>query len=236
MAEDRQVVFNDPRKEDRMYLEAIKNLRTNLQFAGVNIKNILVTSCFPNEGKSDITMQLVRELGNINKKVILVDADIRKSTFVSRYQIDKPIKGLSHYLSGLAQEEEIIYTTNYKNMDMIFAGALAPNPSELLEEELMAKLLSDLREKYDYVIIDTSPVSTMSDALIIAKWCDGALLVIESGKVSYRVVQRAKEQILKTGCKILGAILNKVNIKNDRYYGYYEKNGYYKNDDNNGEN
>ena len=218
----------DPRKTDYMYEEAIKTLRTNIQFAGRNVKCILLTSCFPNEGKSDVIFQLAREIGNMGKKVVLVDADIRKSTFASRYRIGRPVKGLSHYLCGTKEAEEICYSTNYDNMDIIFAGSMVPNPSELLEETALADLIQYLRERYDYILIDTPPVVDMADAAIVAKWCDGAILVIEDGRVSYRIAQKAKKKLAQTGCKILGAVLNKVDVKKDRYYGHYGSfGGYY---------
>ena len=221
---DQIVKMNDPRKTDHFYEEAIKTLRTNIQFTGRNIKCILITSCFPNEGKSDIAFQLAREIGNIGKRVVLVDADIRKSTFASRYRIGRPVKGLSHYLCGTMEAERICYQTNYDNVDIIFAGSLVPNPSELLEEPALEELIKYLRDQYDYILIDTPPIASMADASIVAKWCDGAILVIEDGRVSYRIAQKAKKQITQTGCKILGAVLNKVDTKKDRYYGRY---GYY---------
>ena len=143
------VKMNDPRKTDHFYEEAIKNLRTNIQFTGRNVKCLLFTSCFPNEGKSDVTFQLARELGNIGKKVVLLDADIRKSTFASRYKIGHPVKGLSHYLCGAMEAESICYQTNYENLDIIFAGSLVPNPAELLEEPALEELIAYLRERYD---------------------------------------------------------------------------------------
>ncbi len=218
------VKMNDPRKADRSYQEAIKMLRTNLQFTGRNIKCILLTSCFPNEGKSDIAFQLAREIGQIGKKVIIVDADIRKSAFASRYRIGHPVKGLSHYLCGAMDMDSICYQTNFENVDIIFAGSTVPNPSELLEEPAFEEMIATLRGKYDYILVDTPPISGMTDAAVVAKWCDGAVLVIEAGRVSYRLAQKAQKQITQTGCKILGAVLNKVDIKRDSYYGKY---GYY---------
>ena len=216
--------MNDPRKTDFMYEEAIKTLRTNIQFTGRNVKCILLTSCFPNEGKSDIAFQLAKEIGNIGKRVILVDADIRKSTFVSRYRIGRPVKGLSHYLCGTLEADGICYQTNYDNVDIIFAGSMVPNPSELLEEPALEELIQYLREQYDYILIDTPPIADMADAAIVAKWCDGAIMIIEDRRVSYRIAQKAKKKIVQTGCKFLGAVLNKVDMKKDRYYG---KNGSY---------
>ncbi|MBO4337529.1 MAG: CpsD/CapB family tyrosine-protein kinase [Lachnospiraceae bacterium] len=223
-----KVVMTDIRKEDRMYQESIKNLRTSLLFSGVNTKVILMTSSFPNEGKSDVSFQLSRELGNISKKVLFLDADIRKSTMVTRYSVEGKIKGLSHYLSGQAGLDEVICETNYENVDIVFAGSLVPNPTELLETDLMRELLEKMRDQYDYVIIDTPPLASMSDSLIVGKWCDGAIIVIEAGRVSYRIAQRVKQKLVDSGCKVLGAVLNKIDTTDYHYYGYYgKKYGYY---------
>ena len=218
---EQKVKMNDSRKTDFMYEEAIKTLRTNIQFAGRNVKCIVLTSCFPNEGKSDIAFQLAKEIGNIGKRVILVDADIRKSTFASRYRIGRPVKGLSHYLCGTLEVDDVCYQTNYDNVDIIFAGSMVPNPSELLEEPALEELIQYLRGQYDYILFDTPPIADMADAAIVAKWCDGAILVIEDRRVSYRIAQKAKKKLVQTGCKFLGAVLNKVEVKKDRYYGSY---------------
>lgn len=223
---EQKVVLTDIRKKDYFYEEAIKTLRTNIQFTGKNVKTIMFTSCFPNEGKSDVTFQLCQEIGNMGKRVLLIDADIRKSAYVSRYRIKQKVNGLSQYLSGQLAKEFLIYQTNFLNVDIIFAGPMAPNPSELLEEEAFRELLAEVRTHYDYIIIDTPPVGSVIDAAIIAKESDGAVLVIESERVSYKVAQKAMEQLEKTGCKILGAVLNKVNIEKNKYYGKYDY--YYK--------
>lgn len=220
---EQAVIMNDPRKTDYFYEEAIKTLRTNIQFAGIEIRTIAVTSCYPNEGKSDITFQLAREIGKMGKKVLVIDADIRKSTYLSRYSVKQKIEGLSQYLSGQVQCETIIYQTNFENVDMIFSGPTAPNPSELLEQDAFTALVRSARESYDYVLIDTPPIGSIIDAAIIAKQCDGAFLVIESELVSYRVAVKAKEQLAMSGCRILGAVLNKVDTKKDRYYSKYSQ-------------
>lgn len=219
---ERKIELIDPRKLDYFYEEALKTLRTNIQYIGKDIKSILFTSCFPNEGKSDVTMQLARELGNMNKKVIFVDTDIRKSALLSRYQVQKDVYGLSHFLSGQVNAGKIVYSTNYSNLDIIVSGPVAPNPSELLEEKLFGTLIEALKVKYDYVLLDTPPIRSVTDAAVVAKRCDGAVLVIESEAVSYRTVQKAKEQLEKTDCRILGAVLNKVDTKRDKYYSKYD--------------
>lgn len=218
------IILTDPKKPNYFYEEAVKTLRTNIQFGGRGIQSIVLTSCFPNEGKSDIVMQLAREFGNMGKKVLLLDADIRKSALASRYQVTQTVRGLSQYLSGQTTFPAIIYQTNFQNLDVIFSGPSAPNPSELLEDEAFGELLREMKCHYDYILIDTPPINGIIDAAVIAKQCDGAILVIESELVSYKVAQKAKNQLEKSGCRILGAVLNKVNQEQDKYYSKY---GYY---------
>lgn len=225
-----KVTLKDPKKSDYFYEEAMKILRTNVLFSSKEVKVILLTSCYPNEGKSDIAFHLAAEMGNAGKKVLLLDADIRKSTYIRRYSVNQNIQGLSQYLSGQVDRQWITYHTNFQNLDMIFAGPLAPNPSELLGDRSFGELLEEKRQEYDYIFIDTPPVGTMIDAAVVAEKCDGAILVIESDLVSYKVAQKVKEQLERSGCKILGAVLNKVDVKKDKYYSsYYSHYGnYYK--------
>ncbi len=223
---ERKVVLTDPRKHDYFYDEASKTLRTNIRFTGVDTKTIVITSCFPNEGKSDVLFQLALEIGNMGKRVLVVDADIRNSRYVTRFQVGQSIRGLSEYLSGQVGGAEIIYTTNFPGMDIIFSGPVAPNPSELLEQRAFALLLETMREKYDYILVDTPPIGNLSDAAIVAKQCDAAILVIENERVSRSVAIKAKEQLEMSGCRLMGAVLNKVDVRSDRYYSKYS--GYYK--------
>lgn len=226
-----KIIMTDPKTEDYFYEEAIKTLRTNIQFAGMDIKTITVTSCYPNEGKSDIAFQLAKEIGNMNKKVLFVDADIRKSSMMNRYQVKSRVSGLSQYLSGQVGRNEIFYNTNFPNLDIVFSGPMAPNPSELLEQESFEALMQFERSFYDYVIVDTPPIGSLIDAAVVAKQCDGAILVIESGAVSRKVAEKAKDQLEKSGCRVLGAVLNKVDMRRDRYYSKYSSkySNYYSN-------
>lgn len=219
-----EVVLIDPKTSNYFYEEALKTLRTNILFGGRNIQSIVLTSCFPNEGKSDVVMQLAREFGKMGKRVLLIDADIRKSALANRYQVKQSIKGLSQYLTGQAELSEICYQTNFPNMDIIFSGPTSPNPSELLADDAFGALLRQMKLCYDYILVDTPPVNGIIDAAVAAQKCDGVILVIESKLVSYRIAQKAKYQLEKTGCRILGAVLNKVDQEQDRYYSKY---GYY---------
>ena len=106
-------------------------------------------------------------------------------------------------------------------MDIIFSGPYSPNPAELLEEDLCVKMFEALRSLYDYIIVDTPPMADLIDGAIIARHCDGAVIVIESEAISYRLEQRIKKQLEKSGCRILGAVLNKADISGSAYYGKY---------------
>lgn len=204
---------------DDNYNEAIKTLRTNIQFCGSNVRTVLFTSAIPDEGKSELTFETARSLGQIGKKVLLIDADIRKSVLASRCHIKEEPDGLSQYLSGQKSVEEVIYDTDIENLSIVFPGPYAPNPSELLEEDKFAKLLEYARQYFDYILIDTPPMANLIDGAIVARNCDGAIMVIESGAISYRLEQKVKRQLEKSGCRILGAVLNKVDEHTEVYYG-----------------
>ena len=229
--------LTDRRKPDYFYSESIKTLRTNIQLSGQSIKTILITSCYPNEGKSDIALSLAQELGSIGKKVLLLDADIRKTAYVGRLVVQDEVKGLSQLLSGQAGLQDIIYNTNFPNMDIIFGGPSAPNPSGLLSENIFKILIKELKDYYNYILIDTPPIGTVIDAAVIGRCCDGAVFLIQPGNVRYRDAQKAFAQLEKSGCRILGAVLNKIDTSGDKYYSsYYKHYGeYYRRDEDDSE-
>lgn len=209
--------------------EAYKTLRSNIQFCGSDIKVIGVTSCAPNEGKSSVLLNLAVTLAEADKKVIFIDGDLRNSVILGRYQISQSVTGLSYFLSGIYMTDEVIYQSNIENLDMIFSGPVPPNPSELFSNQRFSDLISELREMYDYIVIDTPPLGSVIDSAVISKVCDGMIMVIEANAISYKFAQRVKEQLDKTGCKVLGAVLNKVDFHRNsymsKYYGkYYGKN------------
>ena len=201
--------------------EAYKNLRTNIQLCGADVKVIMVTSAAPNEGKSSVSFNLAVSLSETGKKVIFIDADLRKSVLVGRYKINKSVKGLTHFLSGICKFEEVMYATNSENLYTVFSGPVPPNPAELLSNKTFKLLVKTLRETYDYIIIDTPPLGNVIDGAIVAQECDGAVFVMAANTVSYKFIQTAITQLKKTGCKILGAVLNKVDMSENGYYGKY---------------
>lgn len=220
-----KVNFEKKKELDFKTNEAYKTLRTNISFSGDDIRVIALTSSVPNEGKSAVSFNLADSLAEDGKKVLYIDADIRKSVTIARYGVDIETKGLTHYLSGQSNLQDIIYETNVENFSIIFTGQAAPNPSELLGNDRFKKLIASAREEYEYVVIDCPPLGSVIDAAIVAKECDGAIIVIETDNASYKIVQRVKKQLEQSGCRILGAVLNKVEMGGKGYYGK----GYYGN-------
>ena len=217
-----EIFFNiDETEKGFLYEKSMRMLRTNLQFSGGNLRVILFTSSIQDEGKSETSFQLAISFAKLDKKVLYVDADMRKSVFTTRYQIKENVQGLSQYLSG-QNTEDIVYKTNIKNMDVVFAGPYAPNPAELLYENKLDEFIKKQRLQYDYIIIDAPPLANIVDAAVIGRCVDGAVIVVKSATVSQRMVKRVKDQLEKVNCKIIGAVLNGVEMKKNSYhYKYY---------------
>lgn len=219
--------LNETKKFNYSIREAFKTLRTNFLFCGDDIKTVLITSCVKNEGKSTISIELSKSLSLSEKKVLLIDADLRKSVFATRYTTTEgDVLGLSEYLSGQAEYDDIVYTTQSENLSMIFAGAVPPNPVELLGSAKFKELVLNAREVYDYVIIDAAPLGAVIDASAISAFVDGAILVVTANEISYRFAQDVKVQLEKSNCKVLGAILNRIPMKAGSYYNNYYKKYY----------
>lgn len=209
--------------------EAYKLLRTNLFFCGRDKKVVAVTSCTSNEGKSTVSLNLALSLVEAGKRVILVDADLRNSTLLGKIRLTGEKYGLAYYLSDMVTFDQAICSTEYDNLDMILTGSFPPNPAELLSSKTFKNMLDQLRQIYDYVIVDTPPVGSVIDGAIIAESCDGLILVIEANAIRYRFAQRVKEQLEKTSCPILGVILTKVDAGMQGFgrYGQYGRYGKY---------
>lgn len=216
-----QIKFRKRDKLDFKASEAFKTLRTNILFCGSDIKVICLTSSTPNEGKTSVSMQLATSFAEAGKRVLFVDADIRKSVIVGRYKVQGELLGLTHYMTGQKGLEEVIYATEQEELDIIFAGPVAPNPTELLGGEEFKELIESERDNYDYIIIDAPPLGSVIDAAIIAKHVDGAIIVVESCAISYKLAQSVKSQLEKSECRILGVVLNKMDLEKNGYYGSY---------------
>ena len=206
-------------------IESLRALKTNIQFCGDDKKVLLFTSAIPNEGKSTVVMDLARSLTDSKKSVLIIDADIRKSVLIGRLRAKvingKEIYGLSHLLSGQKKMSDIIYATEKTGMFIAFAGPSVPNPTEMLEKRYFKELIEFARDQFDYVLIDCPPMGAAIDSAVIAKHCDGAIIVVSQGTVSSRNIANVKKQLENSGVPILGAVLNKVHMKKNSYYGHY---------------
>lgn len=199
--------------------EAYKTLRTNLQFCGQDIRVVAITSCHENEGKTTVTLNLARSLAELGKRVLVIDADMRKSVIAGRHTNVKNPIGLSEVLTGMAALDDSIYTTSRPEVHMIFSGKYPPNPVELLSGKYFTALINGTRKIYDYVLIDTPPLGQVIDAAVVAANCDGVILVMSDNTVRSKQAQEVVGQLRKTDTKILGVVRNNANTKNKPYYG-----------------
>lgn len=219
-----KVNFNTCSSKDFLTSESFKTLRTNILFCGSDIKTIVLTSSRENEGKSIISAEIAKSMAEINKKTLLIDADMRKSVMLRRNITMQNFYGLSEFLSAQVELDNVLYNTQDPMFDVIFSGHFPPNPVELLSSDRFNKLIRDAREAYSYVIIDSPPLGSVIDSAVIATQCDGAIMVITPGKITVKEGADVKAQLEKSGCKILGAVLNDVDGKNTKHNKKYYKN------------
>ncbi len=218
------IVNNNPKSS---FSESIKTVRTNLQFSLVNsnVKVILLTSPEPGDGKSFVSANLAVAFTQENKKVLLIDADLRKGRQhkIFRVHNDKS-KGYSNLILSPKDTDTIndfIVHTEIKNLDLLPNGAVPPNPSELLLSTNNKELMDKLRTMYDIIILDCAPVLGLNDALVMTKVSDVNAVVVTKRKTKIESLEEVKKNFEKVNAKIDGVILNKVKNKDISYYGYY---------------
>lgn len=203
--------------------EAYKSLRTNILFtmpATENGKVILITSASPGEGKTTTSTNLSITFAQLGAKVILIDADLRASRLI-RYLGLRHSDGLSNLLCGLSTFEKAVLKDVRPNLDVLCAGKTPPNPAELLASPSFTALIDGLRERYDYIIIDSPPVAAITDAAIMTKSCDGAIVVIHEEQTTYDWLDDAVDALRRTGVHILGLINVGIQHAKGSYgYGY----------------
>lgn len=221
------ITLNLPGENDYFTEEAYKVLRTNLQFCGQDIKVIVITSYTENEGKSTIALHIGKSFAELGKKVLVIDADMRKSVIAGRNTTAKNPSGLSEVLTGMKPLSECLYPVKDTKMSVLFAGQYPPHPVELLSGKYFNTLLAESRKVFDYIIIDTPPLGRVIDAAVVAEKSDGAILVLGNSKVHYKDAQELVETIKKSGCRMLGVVRNNRKKTNRKYYAQK----YYKSDD-----
>ena len=207
-----QQKLNSVKKAEEYY----NALRTNIQLSGNNLKVIAVTSVDPSEGKSTTSTNIAWAFARAGYKTLLIDADIRNSVMSGVFKSREKITGLTDYLAGTQDLSNGLCETNVENLFMIQSGAISPNP--YVTDEVFEEF-----KYFDYIIVDTAPIGVVIDAAIIVQKCDASILVTEAGVAKRREVQKAKSQLEQTGMPFLGVVLNKFNIKREKYgsYGSY---------------
>ena len=218
------------------YTEAMNSLATNLSFCGDHLHTLLITSRYAYEGKSFVSMNLMRTLASLGKRVVLLDADLRRSKMMSLYRIRFSTErnmGLAHYLAGMCEMQDIVYETNLPNAYLIPIGREVGSSLQLLSSKRLPELIERLRASFDMVLVDTPPAGMIVDALEIAKHCDGTLMVVRYNRGRKQDLVELVESINKTGCPVIGNVLNQVDFRSftsrthyyrsERYSSYYKR-------------
>lgn len=222
--------------------EAYNTLRTNIQFCGIvnKIKTITITSCNPGEGKTTVSINLAISMAKAGLKTLLVDTDLRKPNIAKVLGINEAnqVNGITDFISGESEIDDIIYTTHLKNFFVIPCGTIPPNPAELLSTEKFSQFIEEVKDnffkaakgQFDIIIFDSPPLGSVIDAAVLAAKSDGTLLVIKSKSVDYKAAQQVKDQLEKVKAHLLGVVLNRMQKRDYGYYYNYYYGYYYGND------
>ena len=210
-------------KDNNMINESYREIRTYLTIND-EMKTILVTSAEMNEGKTTTICNLAKCFGELDDiKVILIDCDFKKRGVSRKLEISNPF-GVSDIVFGNKKLDECIQKV--EDIDVLPSGGVPNNTSMLLNSKVMKNLVSELREKYDYVFIDSPPICRLNDACIIAQYVDGTVLVNASKEIDSKVAKLTLEKLKKVGANIIGVVLNKFRSEQYNYYSYYSYYGY----------
>ncbi|WP_160725758.1 CpsD/CapB family tyrosine-protein kinase [Bacillus sp. USDA818B3_A] len=202
--------------------EQYRTIRTNIQFSSVDqeIRSIMVTSAGPGEGKSTTIANLAVVFAQQGKKVLLIDADLRKPTVHYTFNQTNTF-GLTTVLTKQMTLEKVIVDTEEKNLFVLTSGPIPPNPAELLSSKAMEQFFQEALEVFDIILFDTPPLLAVTDAQILANKCEGTILVVSSGKTESDQAVKAKEMLDAAQGKLLGVVLNNKKLQNANYYYYY---------------
>ncbi|MGL5416273.1 MAG: CpsD/CapB family tyrosine-protein kinase [Clostridium sp.] len=212
------IVEKDPKS---VAAESYRMLRTNIKYSSFDkdVKKVLFTSSIPGEGKSTTASNVALAFAQEEKKVILIDCDLRKSNVHKVFNISNR-KGLTDALLSKGSMDMFIVKHN-DYLDILPAGVVPPNPSEMLSSKAMEHLLAELEQIYDVIIIDSPPVKAVTDAQILSRLVDGVVLVVRTGFAKKESVKETKKELEKVGGKIIGIALNRVEDAKGKYYYYY---------------
>jgi capsular exopolysaccharide synthesis family protein len=211
--------------------EAYRRLRTSvlLSSPGHAPRTLVVTSCVPSEGKSTTAINLAVSLSQTGARVLVIDGDMRRPTVHSSFGIENR-GGLSNILSNDLSNVEtlaLVQKENLSGLYLLTSGPIPPNPAELVGSGQMRKLLTELESTFDHIVIDTPPIASFTDGVLLASIADGVILVVHANECSRKVIQRAQQSLQEVRARILGVVLNRVHIRSSDYTDYYYH-AYYK--------
>jgi capsular exopolysaccharide synthesis family protein len=202
--------------------EQYRTIRTNVQFSSIDkeLKTLMITSSGPGEGKSTTAANLAVVFAQLGKKVLLVDADLRKPTVHRSFGVNN-LFGFTTVLTKQATLASAVLDTEEKDLYILTSGPVPPNPAELLSSKSMEQFMEEAKEQFDYVIFDTPPLLAVADPQILANKVDGSIYVVYSGKTQIDQAKKAKELLENAQSKLVGVVLNHKEVKNNEYYYYY---------------
>jgi len=210
------------------FAEAFRALRTSLllSVAGREPQVILLTSATPSEGKTTVAMNLACVLAQRDVRVLLIDADLRRPTVHHRFNINGKV-GLSSVLTGsVALQQAVQQVQEVPKLDILVSGPVPPFPTEMLASEAMNRLLAECRDLYTHIVLDSPPLLSITDSVVLAHDADAVVLVVRQGKANKHAVRRARDLLLRAGTRITGTVLNAVDLNSPEYYAYYGYSGY----------
>lgn len=213
-----------PKNTRAPFAEAYRALRTNIQFLikDKNMKSIVITSAMPGEGKTVTVANLSMVLAQSGSRVLLVDADLRKPKLHNCFETKNKRKGLTNILINGESVSACVQNTDIENLDILLAGPIPPNPSELISSNFMNSFIETVGSKYDLILFDAPPVGLVTDAVILSTICDGVVFVCRAGKTTFETAKKAKQLLENVNSNILGVVLNGIEMEKGEYGYYYQ--------------
>ena len=212
------VTYYDKKSE---IAESFRYLRVAINFSGTpeSLKSLVLTSCLPHEGKSFVAHNLAVSMALDGNKTLLVDADLRRPTAHRRFRLDNTT-GLSNYLTSNLDFNAVLKESFVENLMIVASGPVSPNPGEILGSKRMKSFLEEAHKRFDRVMIDAPPFTGLGDSFVVGSMLGHVILVIASGKTPWDLIQRTQKQLEKNGIKVIGAVLNQVDMDKERHHGY----------------
>jgi len=216
------IVQNVLKDTSSLIAESFKGLRTSVFLSSADNppKILLITSMAPGEGKSSVAVCLAGSIAQTGKRILLIDADMRRPVQHKNFNQENT-SGLSSLLAGVAEEDESIQLDILENLDLITAGPIPPNPSELLSSKKFKEMLHTFSNSYDMVIIDSPPLASVTDPVILSQNVDGVIIVTWAGKTTYEILGKGLKQLTEINAPITGLVLNRFSAKKSGYYYNY---------------